>query len=198
MALSRKMLKAMSIEDEKVDQIIEAHSETVDALKDQMNQYKADAEKLHDVQKELDALKATDGKEDTYKVKFEELKKDFDDYKESVAKKETTAKKMNAYKALLKEAGISEKRHDVITKVADLDTITLDDDGNITGKDDLLNSIKSEWADFITDSNTTGASTATPPAGSGKTYKTKEEIMAISDTAERQAAIAENHELFGF
>ena len=31
--LTRKMLKAMNIEDEKIEQIIEAHTETVDALK---------------------------------------------------------------------------------------------------------------------------------------------------------------------
>ena len=33
MALTRKMLKAMGIEDDKIDQIIEAHTETVDGLK---------------------------------------------------------------------------------------------------------------------------------------------------------------------
>ena len=33
MALTRKMLKAMGIEDEKADEIIDAHAETVDALK---------------------------------------------------------------------------------------------------------------------------------------------------------------------
>lgn len=41
--------------------------------------------------------------------------------------------------------------------------------------------------------------TPAPPAGStdSKPAKTKEEIMAIADTAERQAAIAANPELFG-
>ena len=33
MALTRKMLGAMGIEDDKADQIIEAHAETVDALR---------------------------------------------------------------------------------------------------------------------------------------------------------------------
>ena len=36
MALTRKMLRAMGIEDEKADEIIEAHAETVDALKQQI------------------------------------------------------------------------------------------------------------------------------------------------------------------
>ena len=33
MALTRKMLRAMGVEDDKADQIIDAHAETVDALK---------------------------------------------------------------------------------------------------------------------------------------------------------------------
>lgn len=33
MALTRKMLKAMGIEDEKIDQIIDEHAESVNALK---------------------------------------------------------------------------------------------------------------------------------------------------------------------
>ena len=43
MSLTRKMLKAMGIEEEKIDQIIEAHSETVDALKKDRDTYKENA-----------------------------------------------------------------------------------------------------------------------------------------------------------
>ena len=63
---------------------------------------------------------------------------------------------------------------------------------------DLVKSIKEEWSDFIVSEGKGGALTATPPAGNGKTYKSKEEIYAIKGTAERQKAISENHELFGF
>ena len=58
MALTRKLLKGMALTDEQVDTIIEAHTETTDGLKNQLSQYKADAEKLPGVQKELDDLKA--------------------------------------------------------------------------------------------------------------------------------------------
>ena len=64
MALSRKMLSAMGIEAEKIEQIIEAHTETVSGLKDQITkledslaQAKDAAGKNADVQKELDALR---------------------------------------------------------------------------------------------------------------------------------------------
>ena len=51
MALTRKALKAMGLTEEQVDSIIEAHTETVDALKSMVNAYKADAEKLPGVEK---------------------------------------------------------------------------------------------------------------------------------------------------
>ena len=58
MALTRRFLKGMGLTEEQVDTIIEAHTEVTDGLKEQINQYKADADKLVDVQKELDDLKS--------------------------------------------------------------------------------------------------------------------------------------------
>lgn len=200
MALTRKLLATMSIEEDKVDQIIEAHSDTVNALKEQIATYKADAEKLPAVQKELDELKAAAEKsdKDAYKVKYEALKEDFDKYKEEVQEKETHAKKENAYRELLKEVGISEKRINAVLKVSEFDSIELDGEGNVKDADKLKDGIKTEWDDFIVTTQSTGATTATPPTGNGRIYKSKDEIMSIKDTTERQKAIAENHELFGF
>ena len=69
MAFTRKALKAMSLSDEQIDNIIDMHAEVVDALKDELKTAKEDAGKLGEVQKELDALKAKDG--DDYKTKYE-------------------------------------------------------------------------------------------------------------------------------
>ena len=52
MGLTRKLLKGMGISDEQIDTIIEAHAETVDALKEQITVYKADADKLAEVERE--------------------------------------------------------------------------------------------------------------------------------------------------
>lgn len=190
----------MGIEEEKIDQIIEAHTETVDALKSERDSYKDGAEKLPTVQKQLDELKAAvekDGK-DPFKVKYEAIKEEFDAYKRDITEKETNAKKEAAYRQLLKETGVSEKRIDAIMKVTDLESASLDSDGKFENASDLKKNIKEEWADFIVTNGKQGADTPNPPANSGKSYKTKDEIMAIKDTAERQKAIAENHELFGF
>lgn len=199
MALTRKFLTALGLDGDKVDEIINAHTEVTDSLKAERDGYKADAEKLVGVQKELDELKAAaekDGK-DPFKVKYEAIKEEFDNYKKDVSAKEAKATKTAAFRELLKKAGVAEKRIDAVLKVSDVDGIELDKDGNIKDEDAKLTAIKGEWADFITTDTATGAKTATPPSGNGKTYKSKEEIFAIKDTAERQKAIYENRELFG-
>lgn len=165
MSLTRKMLKAMGIEDEKIDQIIEAHTETVDALKEQRNQYKADAEKLPEVQKQLDTAnqQLESAEKDSWKVKYDALKEDFDAYKADQDAKEAKSAKEKAYTELLKAAGIPDKRIAAVLKVSDLDTVELDDNGAAKDADKLTEGIKAEWADFIPTTVEKGADTANPP-----------------------------------
>ena len=196
MSLTRKMLKAMGIEEEKIDQIIEAHSETVDSLKADRDSYKEDAEKLKDVQKELDDLKAKG--DDGWKEKHDRLKEEFDQYKNDVQAKETKAAKEAAYRAILKDANLSEKGIEKAIKYAEWDKIELGEDGKLKGANDHIKAVREEWAEYVTTTTTTGAKTSNPPANNGgKTGKTKEEIMAIRDPAVRQAEIAKNPEAFG-
>lgn len=176
MALTRKYLSAMGIEPDKIDEIISAHSETVTGLKDQINEarteaekYKADAEKLQGVQKELDDLKAASKDNASYKEKYDKEHADFEAYKSDIAGKEAKAKKVEAYKALLKEAGISEKHLNAVLKASDLSTVELDDKGGIKDAKKATEAIKSEWSDFITTNETHGVPTPTPPAGNGST-----------------------------
>lgn len=196
MSLTRKMLKAMGIEEEKIDQIIEAHSETVDSLKADRDSYKEDAEKLKDVQKELDDLKAKG--DDGWKEKHDRLKEEFDQYKNDVQEKETKAAKEAAYRAVLKDANLSEKGIEKAVKYAEWDKIELDENGKLKGANDHIKAVREEWAEYVTTTTTTGAKTSMPPTNNGgKTGKTKEEIMAIRDPAVRQAEIAKNPEAFG-
>ena len=161
MALTRKLLKGLNISDEAVETIIEAHTETVDGLKADVAKYKGDAEKLPGVQKELDDLKAAgDG---GYKEKYEKEKKAFEDFKTAQTEKETRQAKENAYRELLKTAGVSEKRIPAILKVTDLNGIEMDGD-KIKDADKHTQTVKTEWAEFVESSNTTGANTNTPPA----------------------------------
>lgn len=197
MALTRRALKAMGIEDEKIDEIISMHSETVDGLKADIAKYKADAAALPDIQKQLEKAQADldAGKKDSYKAKYEALKENFEGYKAEQTKKESHAAKEKAYRTLLRNVGISDKRIDTVLKVSDVDGVELDDNGEIKDAEKLSTNLKTEWADFITTTETRGASTSNPPTNGG-TKLTKDEIFKIKDPVQRQNAIAENIGLF--
>ena len=173
MALTRKFLSALGIEADKVDEIINAHTEVTDGLKNELAKAKEAAEKLPKVMEELDSLKKaaeeTDGT-NPFEVKYNAIKEEFEAFKAAQAEKETKAAKSEAYKALLKEAGVNEKRIDAVLKVSNVDGVELDKDGKIKDADKLLESVKTEWADFIVTESTKGADTATPPQNASVDY----------------------------
>lgn len=208
MALSRKQLAALGIEADKIDQIIEAHTETVSGLKDTISQLRddlktaqADQATLKDVQQKYDNLmaqvdadkKANEGKD------YDALKKEYDDYKADVTAKAEKAAKEKALRDLLKDMNVSEKGTGMIIKWQGVNGVQLDESGKLTNGAELRKSIKEDWADFIPAVEKKGADTKTPPGSDqgGNGGKTKDEIMAIKDAGERQKAIAENPGLFG-
>lgn len=176
MALTRKFLMALGIEPEKIDEIIEAHSDTVEALKKQRDSFEEKAKEAENITKDRDQIKAEldelkekaeksgDG---VYKQKFEDLEKEYNEYKSEQQKKETLSKKTSAYKELLKEVGISEKRIDSVLKVSELDGIELDNENKIKNSDELKKKLKEEWSDFITTPGQQGAPVPNPPANNG-------------------------------
>ena len=149
MALTRKFLSALGIEEAKIDEIISAHADTVNALKEQRDGYKADADKLPAVQKALDDLKASQSGDDPYKEKYEKKAKEFDDYKKGVEAKELKRSKSTAYKQVLKELKASHIDSILKASQSELEKIELDENGKIKDVDKLKESIKKEWADFI-------------------------------------------------
>lgn len=177
----------------------------VTAIRNTVGNEYVEKERYKEKLTEIDTLKADkQTAEDSattaekWKVKYEALKKDFSDFKAEQAKKDTRTAKETAYRALLKEAGVSEKRIEAVLRVSDVDGVELDDKGAIKGADKLSEAIKAEWADFIPTTHTEGAPTATPPAntGGGSTM-TAEQIDSIKDIEARHQAILNNPDLFG-
>lgn len=195
MALTRKMLKAMGIEDEKIDQIIEAHTETVDALKNERDKYREDAEKLPDVQKKLDAAQKANSGDESFEVKYNSLKKEFEEYKGEVTAKETKGAKETALRNVLKKLGVADKSIPWVIKGTNLDELELDKNGSLKNVDKVEEKYRDECSSLIVTESERATKPETPPTGS-KTPMSKDEIMKIKDTSERQAAIAENLDLF--
>ena len=180
MALTRKLLKGMGLSEEQIDSIIDAHADTVDGLKGRIR-----------------GLEAAADAPDDWQARHQALKKQFDDYRAEVAGKEQTARLRAAYRGLLKAANVDEKRHDAILRVTDFSGMSLAEDGTLRDAEALKASIKSDWGAFVVTRDRRGASVSTPPR-SQPTRRTRAEILAIKDAGERQRAMAENHELFGF
>ena len=165
MALTRKFLEALGIEQAKIDEIISAHTEVTDSLKADRDSYKEKAEKYDQTKTELDKAKSELDKvsKDEYKTKYESLEAEFNKYKTDIAEKEVKGRKEEAYKKMLKEIGVNEKSIDAILKVKDLSTIKLDDKGEIVDADTLKESEKKDWEGFIIESEVHGQDPSTPP-----------------------------------
>jgi hypothetical protein len=141
-----------------------------------------------------DKLTAAEKWQDKYKNEHDAFEK----YKADTDARTKLAEVKAAYKKLLTEAGIDPKRHDAILRATTFDDKKLGEDGKLENADKLKSDIETDWADFKVTTTTKGASVATPPANPGPAKRNKAEILAIKDTTERQRAIAENHDLFGF
>ena len=195
MALTRKYLKSIGLTEDQIEGIVEEHIATVNDLKETANKYKADADKLQAVQKELDNLKAGDG---DYKAKYEAEAKAFKEYKRQVEAEKTAARDDADVLALCKEAGIArESSLRLIAKDFDRSKIKRGEDGKITNHDDLVSSIKTDYADFVGTPGNHGTPPTTPPTGGGGSSKTKKEIIDMNDPVARQAEMMNNLSLFG-
>ena len=208
MSFSIKQVKAIlsshDIPLEKLDscaeEICSRHAADLDSIKEERDNFKKDAETLATVQKELQDLKdkETAKETDPFEAKYNAVLKEYDEYKAKVEGEQLLAAKKSALTEIAKDAGLSEAGIAKALKYSDYDSIELDEKGAVKSKANLLKTLKEEWPEYIKTTETQGANTITPPGGGGKTYKSKDEIMAIRDDAARQKAIAENHEMFGF
>ena len=197
MALTRKLLKGLGIDGDNLETIIEAHTDSVEAVKTNMQT------KIDDLTNELNDLKAKGDnglqqKYDEQVTKYNTLKQEFDDYKADVANKETLAKKKSAYEAIAKDSGLSEKGIEKALKYADYESIELDDDGKIKDAKNHIKSLKEEWSEYVVKEEVKGANTPTPPNNvGGRKYNSREEIAKIQDMGERRKVMAQNLDLYG-
>lgn len=189
MAITRKEIKEIipDIGDDALTALMgRIHAET-DGIKDERDAARNDAKKAQEAQK-----KAEDERD--------AAKNDLTAYQNKQKEAETYNAKREAYRAILKDAGIADKHIDKVLRRSkeEIAALELDDAGKVKGAKAVADAAKEEWGEYITDTETHGQKVETPPSGTGKGGMTKEQIFQISDTNARQKAIAENHDLFGF
>ena len=181
----RKLAKECEVELPKdfINGLIDAHIEARDAY----------AEEQAKKNPEPKPINVKDSEE------YKNLKKEFDDYKGEVEKKNARATKEQAVRAYYESKGIKGKNLDIAIRGSrsEIDGVELDGD-KIKDSTALDALISGDFSGLVSKTNRTGAKTENPPANSGGgTAKTKAEIMAIKDPIARQQEIANNPELFG-
>lgn len=136
---------------------------------------------------------------------YKDLKKAFDDYKEEQEGKESRAAKERAVRAYYEKKGITGKSLEIAMRGSTEEIAAIEMDGNAIKDTSTLDElVNGTFSGLITTTEIRGANTPNPPANNNKAT-TKEEIYKkdnrgryILSATERQKAIAENHEQFGF
>lgn len=170
MALRRKDLTAMDIPAEKIDVIINAHMETVNALQEERDSFKAKADLAESLQKELEDVRKelSETQKEDFKTKYEELSKEYEDFKTDVENQKTRASKIEAFKSILAEIGITgEKQIAKVIDGADFDSMELDDKGKLKDAKEIAKRTASEWEFIVPKKRIEGADPATPPENNG-------------------------------
>lgn len=176
MSITRKGLKAMGLNDEQTDSILEGHLETVNSLKEQRDGYKADAERLAVVSAELETLKAKSG--DGYKEKYEAEHSAFEKFKAELVAKETKQQKTDAVKKYFESKGIIGKNLDIAMRGvwAEIEGAELEGD-KLKSTEALDSLISGDYSGLVGKVETRGVQVETPPASSGE--MTKEEFLKL-------------------
>ncbi len=175
------------------NRLVALHLGVVDPLKDDLTKYKADAEKLPSVQKQLDDLKAAgDG---GYKEKYEKEHSDFEAFKTDITAKESKAAKEKAVRAYFESKNITGANLDLAMRGCGEEMAALELDGEKIKDTKSLDALVDGTYKGLVSKQTVRFDTGARFNGGGKPM-TKDEIMQITDRAERRAAIAANMDLF--
>ena len=172
----REILSAAGVDREHmsdaVDKIIDGHLASINVLREEVDKYKSDAEKLAGVEKELNDLKAMgDG---GYKEKYEKEHKAFEDYKADVTAKESKAAKEKAVRAYFESKNITGANLDLAMRGCGEEMAALEMDGEkIKDTKSLDALVDGTYKGLVSTTQTKGANPANPPANPpAKNYTT--------------------------
>ena len=209
----RTILNEAGITDENVEtavtKLVRLHLDVIEPLKSENDTISGKDKAIEKLKEQLEktTTELETLKKDDYKSKYEslaaekeKLQKEYDDYKGEQTAKATKAAKEKAVRDYFKSKGtISEENLEIAMRGMrdEIDAAEITDKViKDTKPFDTL--IGGTYANLFKQTETKGTATPTPIETKGGAKKTKEEILSIKDVSERQNAIAENHELFGF
>jgi len=182
MALTRKFLKALNVEDAAIDEIINAHTETMDAIKSERDSEKAKADKLEALQKEYDAYKEKVKTEYVTKADFDKLTKEYSDYKSDISAKETKNAINGAVSAYLEGKNIkgNNLKLALMALESKMGGFELDDDRKLKDTKALDDLIAGDFKDLVSTQVKVGAEIPHGIENAGQAQKTQSRAAALA------------------
>ena len=158
MALTRKLLESLGLDERQADAVIEAHVGVTDALKHERDELRTQAGQAGDAAR---------------------IQAEFDAYRAQTEAERLRGRKADALRGALREAGVRRESFvELLVKAVDLDQIKLDS-GRICEPETVVGPLREAFGDCFATTLTQGASPLDPP-GSGRQRFTREDIAGMS------------------
>lgn len=169
MALTRKFLKALNVDDAAIEEIITAHTEVLDAVKSERDEERKKVAKADELKAELDALKKDIGEKYVSKETYDKAVKDLADFKADVDNKANASAIDKALRAYLTENKITGNNQDIAVMAMAEITKTLELDGEKIKDTKALDELVSGKFKAMQDGEnvTINKNVPTPPANNG-------------------------------
>ena len=181
--MKRQQLIDLGIEADKIDAIMDINGNDIERHKSEVDALNKD---LADAQKTIDDMQKSSADAETVKKQADEYKEKYEAEKEN---REKELKRHSAELALIQAGANSKYRDFLITQIQDTEDVQ-----------ERVSGLKDEYSElFAKDEQEpeNGYKVKDTKLEKGnKTTMTKEEIMAIVDTKERQRKISEHKDLF--
>ena len=162
MALTRKLLKDMQLNDETIEQIIAAHAATVEALKAERDAAAS----------ELEALRSAEGQSAA------EVQAAFDAYRSRVENDQNTAKARELLRLAMIQAGCNQQVIDLLIQTVDPAKLALEG-GSLKDEGALIAGMKEKHAAFFAQPTRMSVPSIQPPIPTGGAL-TREDLSRMS------------------
>lgn len=168
MALTRKLLKDMQLEDEKIEQIIAAHVATIEALKGERDAALTENEELRAQVEQLS----------TANQSAAEVQAAFDAYRTQIESTRQAEKAIEMIRLAMLQAGCNEKAIGLLIQTIDPSTLEVEN-GQVKNGEAIIAELRAKHAAFFAQPVRMAAPAVRPPVPTGGAL-TREDISRMS------------------
>ena len=189
--MKREYLKSLELSEEIIDKIMDENGKDVEAIKNKYADYDNIKVQLKEANKQIENFKSMD---------IDKIKQAADDWKSKFDESEQEHKKQieKFIKETANKTAIADKAQDIdiVAKLFDMDKITVDEDGKVSGVDEQLTAMQ-ESKKFLFKTNEVQVD-YTPRSGKTKsinpfakdTFNLTEQGQLLKDDPEKAKALA--------